>query len=81
LKEIDSPSRCYCGHLDQWHFAGTCKWCDKMSKRYTSFNFRPHHQFELDTPEIRLKHDKEVAEEFEKAYGQHLLIKPGTVQL
>ena len=74
---MDNKDKCYCGHIEVWHFMNTCKWCAKMSARYPNFNLRPHHRFELDTPEVFERLSKEAAKQFDESVGKYLSIKPG----
>lgn len=48
-----------------------------MSTRYPSFNFRSHHKFELDTPEVHERLSQEAAKQFDESFGKYLSIKPG----
>ena len=52
-----------------------------MSARYPSFNFRSHHKFELDTPEVHERLSQKAAKQFDESFGKYLSIKPGPVKL
>ena len=52
-----------------------------MSARYPSFNFRSHHKFELDTPEVHERLSHEAAKQFHESFGKYLSIEPGPVKL
>jgi hypothetical protein len=74
---MDNKDKCYCGHLEIWHFMNTCKWCAKMNARYPNFNFRPHHRFEVQVPGKFASWHQQTSKQFDESVGKYLSIKPG----
>ena len=48
-----------------------------MHARYPNFNFRTHHQFEVQVPGGFASWHQRTLKQFDEAVGQYLSIEPG----